>query len=268
LKTEALSQAISRLLRHHELIWMLTLDEWKRVYRGSFLGLAWVVVKPVLVVGFYAILFGTVFKIRDASKQSSAEYLLVLLTGLLPWLSFSEAVSSAASSITANRALVTKIIFPVEVLPISKVFGAMLSGLISLSLLIGIIVSFHHGNWIMALLPLLLLVQVLFTIGLAWLVSTLNVATRDTTQVLPFLLTGWMFLSPVIYTAEMVPKPLAVIFSYNPLSYFLDAYRSILLDYQTPTILMWVMMVLLATAVFCTGLWVISRTRALIVELV
>jgi len=262
------SDSLSGLLRHSELIRMLTADEVRRMQIGSVAGLYWVLIKPLFLVGLYSVLFGIVFQARGGPAQTAADYLLVLLTGLLPWLLFSEAVSAAAGSITANTSLVTKIVFPIEILPVSKVLGTTMSGLAGLAVLVALLAFLHGVGWTLVLLPPLLLAQLVFTIGLAWCVSAVNVAIRDTNQVLPLVLTAWMFVSPVVYTTDMVPSALASVFACNPMAYFLDGYRMILLANQPPTALIWVMVTVTAVAVFLSGLWVLCRMRALIADLI
>src|SRR2546426_769681 len=116
------------------------------------MGLSWILVKPVLIFGLYGVLFGIVFQARGGPRQTATGYLLVLLAGLLPWLTFSEAVSAAAGSITANTSLVTKIVFPIEILPVSKVLSTMLSGVVSLILLVVFLVYLNQVGWTMILL--------------------------------------------------------------------------------------------------------------------
>jgi len=261
-------ESLRGLLGNFELIRILTVDELRRAYTGSLMGLSWILVKPVLIVGLYGVLFGIVFQARGGPRQTATEYLLVLLAGLLPWLSFSEAVSTAAGSITANTSLVTKIVFPIEILPVSKVLSTMLSGLVSLVLLVVFLVYLNQVGWAMVLLPLLIVAQLVFTIGLAWFLSAMNVAVRDTSQVLPLVLMVWMFLSPVVYTTEMVPKGLAFVFSCNPMAYFLEGYRMILLNNQPPNFLIWGVVTTVAVTIFLTGFWVLCRMRAHIADLI
>jgi ABC-type polysaccharide/polyol phosphate export permease len=262
------SESLSGLLRNFELIRFLTVDELRRAYIGSLMGLSWILVKPVLLVSLYGVLFGIVFQARGGPRQTATEYLLVLLAGLLPWLIFSEAVSAAAGSIRANTSLVTKIVFPIEILPVSKVLATMLSGLVSLTLLVVFLAYLNQIGWTLVLLPLLIMVQLVFTIGLAWFLSAVNVAVRDTSQVLPLVLMVWMFLSPVVYTTEMVPKVLALVFSCNPMSYFLEGYRMILLTNQPPSFLIWVIVTGMAVMIFLSGFWVLCRMRVLITDLI
>jgi lipopolysaccharide transport system permease protein len=142
------------------------------------------------------------------------------------------------------------------------------SGLVGFALLVALMAFQQRVGWTLVLLPLLLVAQLLFTIGLAWFVSAVNVAIRDTSQVLPLALTVWMFVSPVVYTTDMVPKAFAVVFVCNPMSYFIEGYRMILLANQPPTALIWMVVTIMAVAVFLSGLWVLCRMRALIADLI
>ncbi len=261
-------ESVIRLFQNVELIWLLTVDDLRRVYTRSVMGVSWVLLKPVLLVVLYATLFGFVFQARGGPSQTTMEYLLILLTGLLPWLALSDAVSAAASSIAANTSLVTKIVFPIEILPVIKVLGATASGLGGMVMLVVFQASIHKVGWTLVLLPLLLVAQLVFTIGLAWLVAAVNVALRDTSHVLPYALMVWMFMSPVVYSAEMVPKALAIVFSYNPMSYFLEGYRLILLANQPPTFLIWSVVTVTAVMIFLFGFWVLNRMRLIIGDII
>lgn len=260
------SESLSELPHRFELVWVLTVDELKRTYGGSLMGLCWIIVKPLMLIVLYMVLFGFVFQSRGGPTQTSAEYLLVLLSGLLPWQMFSEAVAGATGSISSNVSLVTKIRFPIEILPISKVVSATILGLISLVVLVAVLIPLHHIGWTIFLLPFLLAAQFLFTIGLAWALSAFNVAVRDTNQLLPFALTIGMFLSPVVYTAAMVPHALAVLFAYNPMSYFLEGYRMILLMDQVPPVKVWLIVGTISGAAFLGGWWVFGRMRLFITD--
>ena len=201
--------------------------------------------------------------------NKSLKYLLLLLTGLLPWLIFSESLSSATGSITSNISLVTKILFPIEILPLAKVLGATLPGLAGLFLvLVALATTSHRIGWALVLLPLLLLAQIAFTIGLAWCLSVVNVAVRDTSQVLPLVLTVVMFLTPVVYTKEMVPEALALVFTFNPMAYFIEGYRAILLTNQIPSLNAWIIVIVAGVMTFLVGYWSFHKMRAIMVDLV
>ena len=266
--TGSFSESLRDFFRRGEMIGMLIVDDLRRQYTHSLLGSFWLLVKPLLLLGLYGVLFGMVFQSRSGPGQTSWEYLLVLLTGLLPWLIFAEAISSATSAITANVGLVTKILFPIEILPVVKVLGTTAFGLVGLLLLSIILVSMQYVGWALVLLPFLLAAQLAFMIGLAWTLSAINVAVRDTNQILPLALMVWMFLSPVVYTKEMVPQALATVFSMNPMTYFLDGYRMILLSGQPPALSLWVIVLVVSAVTFLLGFGVFHRMRIIIADLV
>jgi len=254
------------LPQHAELIRLLTADELRRYYIGSMMGILWLVVKPLLVVSSYILLFGVVLRARVGPVQAPMEYALMLLTGLLPWLIFAESLTAATGSVTSKGGLATKVRFPIEILPITTVLASTLSGLVGLFLFLLALAVLKPIGWAVLLLPLLLAAQLLFTLGLAWTLSAFNVVVRDVSQILPLALIGWLFLSPVVYTAEMVPKPLASAFSLNPMTYFLEGYRAILLANQPPTLHQCGVIGLVAVGVFLAGLWVFDRLRGTIAE--
>lgn len=266
--TTPVLESLRGFFRHGEMIGMLIMDDLRRQYTRSLLGFFWLLAKPLVLIGLYGVLFGIVFQSRSGPGQTPWQYLLVLLTGLLPWLIFAEGISSAASSITANVGLVTKMLFPIEVLPVAKVVGAAASGLIGLLVVSGVLVSMQYVGWALLLLPFLLVTQVVFMVGLAWILSAINVAVRDTSQVLPLALMVGMFLSPVVYTKEMVPGALAAVFVLNPMAYFLDGYRMILLTGQSPAPSVWAIVVAVSAGAFLLGFVVFHRMRAIIADLV
>ncbi|MBM4133205.1 MAG: ABC transporter permease [Nitrospira sp.] len=251
---------------HAQLIRLLAADELRRHYVGSMLGALWLVVKPLLVVSVYIVLFGVVFRARVGPAHAPMEYALVLLAGLLPWLIFAESLTAATGSVASKGGLATKVRFPIEILPIATVLASTLSGLVGLCLFLLALAVLKPFGGALLLLPLLLAAQLLFTLGLAWTLSAFNVVVRDVSQILPLAMTGWLFLSPVVYTAEMVPEPLARAFALNPMAYFLDSYRAILLANQPPTIHQCGVIGLVAVGTFLAGCWIFDRLRGTIAE--
>lgn len=254
------------LYRRRELIWMLMLDDLKRRYAGFMLGWFWVVVKPLLLLGLYTFLFSMVFQAKSGGVTSPADYPVLVLTGLIPWLLFAEAMTASASAITAHTNLVTKVVFPIEVLPVCRVLGVTLSGLLSVALLVIVVWVTHGLGMAIVLFPVFLLLQVLFTIGLAWAVSTISVTIKDLSEAMPFLLTMWMFLSPVVYTQEMLPTPYAWMLTLNPMTYFLEIYRSVLIDNHVPQLTGTLFCVVMSIAIFLGGFFLFYKRKAMLAD--
>lgn len=258
-------QSLAGLARRRELIWMLTLDELRRRYAGSVLGWAWVIVKPLLLLGLYVFVFGVVFEARSGSVNPS-HYPIVIITGLIPWLLFAEAMASSASALTAHTNIVTKVVFPIEVLPVCHVLGVTLSWLFSVLVLVGIVVAAQGIGSAIVWFPVLLLLQVLLTIGLAWIVSTISVTVKDLSAAMPFLLTIWMFLSPVVYTQEMLPAHYAWILKFNPMTYLLESYRGVLIDHRAPQLTTFLLCVGISAAVFLGGFFLFYQRKAMLAD--
>ncbi len=255
------------LYRRRELIWVLTVDELKRRHAGSLLGWAWGVLKPVLLLGLYVCLFGVIFQSKTGTADGRTAYPLLVLTGLIPWLLLSEALTAATSAITAHAGLVTKLLFPIEVLPISRVLAVTLSGLLTIVLLLGLLSVLQGLGPAIVLLPLVLLAQFAFTLGLAWVVAAMSVSVRDLSEAVPFVLTAWMFLSPVVYTRDMLPAVFARLLEWNPMTYLLEAYRAILLERRAPPIETVLLCVSVAAIVFLGGLLLFRVQKARLVDL-
>lgn len=261
-------RSLVELYRRRELIWVLILDELRRRYAGSVLGWSWVVIKPLLLLGLYIFLFGMVFQPKSGGMASSSNYPLLVLTGLIPWLLFAEAVTASTTAITAHTNIVTKVVFPIEVLPVCRVLAVTLPGLLSIVVLV-IVLVFSHGLGLASLLfPVFLFLQVLLTIGLAWVVATISVTIRDLSEAIPFLLTIAMFLSPVVYTQDMLPTQFAWILALNPMAYLLEIYRSILIENRAPQLTSMVFCVVMSVCVFSGGFLLFYKRKAMMADLV
>lgn len=259
--------ALKSLAARRELIWYLTLDALKKQFSGSALGLWWVLIKPLFLVGLYAFVFTVVFHPAQGSGQGHA-YWIVLLTGLAPWLLLAEPVTSAASAIAANAPLLNKVVFPTEVFPICRVLSAAVSGLAVLVLLSAVLAwKGLLGLWAMAL-PVAVLIQLAYVMGLAWSLAAVCVTVPDFRQALPFLLNIWMFASPVVYLPAMVPEGWSWIGQVNPMWTVIGIYRSLLLDNLPPAPGQIGLLALWAAVTFVGGYAVFLKRRAMFADLV
>lgn len=219
---------ISAVVGHRRELFATTLHELKGKYAATMLGFVWPVVFPLLFLSAYALVFLYVFKVKPADLTSK-EYLLVVFTGLVPFLGFSEALSNGTSSVIENKGLVKNTMFPIELVPVKAVLlgkVTMLVGLIFVVIYLAVTgkVTLHLLG-----LPLVLLLHLAFAVGLAWLISSIAVVVRDIAQVVSVSILMLMLLSPIAYLPSMVPPQLLLLFSVNPLYYIISAYRWALL---------------------------------------
>ncbi len=222
--------------RYHRLIWNLTLLELKVRYAGSRLGLLWTIFAPLLLLGAYLLLFGTILRVRVESGFSGMEYGLLVACGLLPWIGFSEGIARGTGSVLAQRGLMKSRVFPMELVPVTAVCAGLvgqLCGTIFLIILLGLHGSLGPNS---ALLPVLFVLQALFSVGVVWFLSCVNILYRDTSQVVSLVMILLLFVSPIAYTQDMVPAGLKIVVMLNPLSHLIESYRDILFYNHFPNL--------------------------------
>jgi lipopolysaccharide transport system permease protein len=222
-------------------------------YRGSFGGTLWTFLNPLLLMATYFFVFGVVLRTRFGADTSRTGFVLYFLAGMLPWLAFSEAVGRAPYVILEYRSFVKKIVFPLETLPINLVIsGAVTEGFGLLIFAIGLLTVRGSVPASVLWLPLLLIPQILFTAGLAWILAATGVYVRDLGQVTGYLLTLWFFLTPICYPESSLPAEAIPILRFNPLFVLVRAYRAVFLENHAPSIRGLV------------GLWIVSAAVAVV----
>jgi len=204
-------------------------------YRGSFGGVFWTVINPLLLMLTYFFVFGVVLRTRFGADQSRSGFALYFLAGMLPWLAFSEAAGRSAGVIWEHRNFVKKLVFAVETLPVNLVAAGLVSEFFAVVLFCGfLLITRGAVPLTVAWLPLLVIPQILFTTGVSWFLAALGVFVRDLGQVMGFLLTLWFFLTPICYPESSLPPSLAPLFTKNPIYVLVRGYRAILLEHHAP----------------------------------
>lgn len=227
------------LKKHKTLILQLTKREIAGRYRGSFLGLMWAVINPILMLSVYTFVFGFVFKVRldqgSSFEDDKFSFALLLFSGLIVYNIFSECLSRAPGLVLANINYVKKIIFPLEILAWINLGSTLFHAVISLSvLLLALLLVNHSIHWTVLFIPVVLLPFVFLTIGISWFLAATGVFVRDIGQFIGLLLTMLLFLSPVFYPAAALPESLRDYLFLNPLSFIIEQLRAVILLGQFP----------------------------------
>ncbi len=222
---------LKKLYRSRYMLRMLAIRELKTTYIGSVFGFLWAVINPLVQVVIYGMVFGVFLKSKPDPVYGTDSFLLFLLCGLVPWQFFTQAVNSAASSVSSNFNLVKKAVgFPSEVLPIVSVISAIISHLISLGLLLIIIViSLAKVPAAAPLVLAYLFFTALFAVGLGWILASVNVFLKDVQQILGLVLMGWFFFTPVFYPPGIIPVRFLPVLKLNPVYHMVEGYRLALL---------------------------------------
>ena len=223
-------------------------------YRGSFGDVFWSVLNPLLLMATYFFVFGIVLPTRFGADHSTTGWAVYFLAGMLPWLAFSEPVGRSPYVIPEYRNFVKKLVFPLEILPVNHVTSGFVTEIFATILFLLALLIIRHSVPITVLwLPVLLIPQLLFTLGVCWFLAALGVFVRDLGQIMGFLMTIWFFITPICYAESAVPKGAIVILRKNPLFVLVRAYRSILLEGHPPEWLPLLKLWLVALAAFWIG---------------
>ncbi len=229
------SYPVLSIWRNRNLIRSMVRRDISGRYRGSFAGLFWTVLNPLLLMITYFFVFGIVLRTRFGNDPSRAGFVLYFLAGMLPWLPFSEAAGRAPFVILEHRNFVKKLVFPLETLPVNLVAAGLVTEAFAIAIfLIGLLLARGAVPWSALWLPVLLVPQVLFTAGICWFLAALGAYFRDLGQIIGFLLTLWFFLTPICYPVESLPAAALPVLSKNPLFVLVHGYRAVLLEGSAP----------------------------------
>ncbi|MFZ4792494.1 MAG: ABC transporter permease [Blastocatellia bacterium] len=214
------------LWRYRELFYFLTWRDVKVRYKQTSLGAAWAVLQPLGNMLLFTLLFGRLAKL----PSDGIPYPLFAYAGLLPWTFFANAVGSSGNSLVGSSHLITKVYFPRMIIPAS----AILAGLVDLGISFVVMVALMvwYGVPISSsilMMPILVLLTAILALGVGMWLSALHVRYRDIRYLIPFLIQFWMFATPVIYPASLMPERYRMIYFLNPMSGLIEAYRVALL---------------------------------------
>jgi lipopolysaccharide transport system permease protein len=212
--------------RYRELFYFLTWRDIKVRYKQTALGAAWAILQPVFNMALFTFVFGRVAGV----PSDNIPYPLFVFAGLLPWTFFSNAVSSAGNSLVGNSHLITKVYFPRMIIPAASVLAGLVD--FGFAFAVMVVLMAWYGIALTAgliMLPALVVATALLTFAAGLLLASLNVKYRDIRYFIPFLLQFWMFATPIIYPLSMMPERYRWIFSLNPMTGIIEAYRVALL---------------------------------------
>ena len=222
-------KTLREIYNYREMIFMLVRRDLRGKYKGSVLGFAWTFINPLLQLAVYTMVFSVVMRVNKEN------YSVFLFVALIPWLAMANSVTGGSTCVIGQQNLVTKIHFPRQVLPITTVTTQFVNML--LCMIVVLVVCFFSIGLNFAVLWYLIpviLVEYALAMGIAFLVSGLTVYFRDLEHILGIFVMAWQFLSPVMYEVDMVPENLRGVFSMNPMTPVLTAYRQILYDKTAP----------------------------------
>jgi lipopolysaccharide transport system permease protein len=225
------------LWRHRQLISQMTRREVAGRYKGSAMGLLWSFLNPVFMLVVYTFVFSVVFKARwgVGDEETKAQFAVVLFAGLIVHGLFAEVLNRAPGLMLGNVNYVKKVVFPLEILPVTSMGAALFYCLVSIVVLLTAFVLLNgYVQWTAILAPLVLLPLVILTLGLAWGLASLGVFIRDIGQTISIITTVMMFLAPVFFPVTALPEEFRPIIMANPLTFIIEQTREVLIWGRLP----------------------------------
>jgi len=243
---------IGIIYRYRRMLVAFTRVELAKRHAGSILGMTWVVLQPALLLSVYVFVYMVVLRMRFEGF-SRFDYVLYVFCGLVPYLGFMEALTTGALSIKQNMHLVKNVMLPIELIPIRSVIVGMASQFVSLGIVLVMSTALGSMTYRVVLLPLALLLQIMWLVGLTWILSSLTVALPDTTYFVNLFIFLLMFVSPIAYRTDQVPARLQATLYLNPIFYMTQVFRSTLLAGEHASLSVWVVYGVMSIGMFVAG---------------
>ncbi|MGN8114374.1 ABC transporter permease [Labrys sp. 22185] len=243
--------------RYRDLAWVLTERDIKVRYKQTVLGFAWAIIQPLLLMLIFSVLFGHLAKI----PTDGSPYPIFVYAGLLPWVFFSNALTAAAGSLVGSVNLISKVYFPRLIIPLASTGAGLVDFLVTTALLLVMMLIYGVG-WSINLLvaPLLMVGVILCALGVGTGLSALTATYRDFRFVVPFLLQFWMFATPVVYPASLVPEAWRWLLFLNPMAGLVEGFRSAFLGHPFDWLSIGLSL-LLSLGLFVLGVWYFERVE-------
>lgn len=250
--------AFGELWSYRDLLYILALRDVKLRYKQTALGIAWVVLQPLVAAMIFAVIFGRLAGLPSGDRP----YILFVFAGLLPWNLFSGALQRAGNSLVNDSRLISKIYFPRMAIPISSSAAVLIDFGVMFIIMLGLIAFFQLPlTWNILALPCFLLLAMLISIGVSLYISALNVYYRDFMYALPFLIQVWMYASPLVYSSDLIPESFRAFYALNPMVGIIEGFRWSLLGGDSFPLVSVGVALLISVFIFFSGAFVFQRVE-------
>jgi lipopolysaccharide transport system permease protein len=242
---------------YRELLYFLTWREVKVRYKQTLLGFVWAILQPFFMMVVFSLFFGNLAKV----PSEGVPYPLFSYTALLPWTLFAEGLNRSSMSMVSNTNLIQKVYCPRLILPISGILSPLVDFAIAFVILIGLMFYYGYPPTIEVLwLPVFIILALMTSLGVGLWFSAINVKYRDVRYVIPFLTQLWLFASPVVYSASLLPKAYQTIYGLNPMAGVIEGFRWALLGTEPPGSLI-AISVIAVLVILISGLFYFRRNE-------
>lgn len=245
---------IYKLYEYRQLLKSNVRKEIRGKYKGSFLGVLWSFVNPLLMTLIYAIVFPFIL------KNSQEHYVTYLVIGILPWNFFTTVIAQGTTTILCNAGIIKKVYFPREILPISVATSGLINFIISFPIiLIFLLVSGIGFSYYILFVPLIILTEYIFLLGIIFITSAIEVYIRDAEYIINFFINMLFYATPVLYSADLFPKKMSWIFKFNPMATIIESFRDVLFYKSMPPVKMLLIVLLMCIVLLLIGVKIFQK---------
>ena len=225
-------------------------------YKGSFLGILWSFINPLLSVLVYAIVFPYIMRIKVEN------YLIYLITGIIPWTFFTSSINMGITSVLSNANMIKKVYFPRIILPISTVTSCLVNFLISCIIILLFCLGSGLGISVnILLLPVVVIIQYVMLLGFTFILSAIEMYMRDIEHIVNFVLSMAFYVTPILYTPDIFPSKLSWVLKINPMAYLVNAYRSIFFYKEMPDLVSLGIVSIFSVIIFIIGYFIFEKLQ-------
>lgn len=247
---------IKEIVKYKEFLKSNVKKDVRGKYKGSFLGVLWSFINPLLSVLIYAIVFHYIMRFNIEN------YLIYLIAGIIPWNFFTAAINSGMNSVIFNADIIKKVYFPRIILPISSVTSCLVNFLISCLIIVIFALFSDIGISIYLLfLPIIALIQYVLTLGFVFILSAVEIYVRDIEHIINFFIGMLFYITPILYTTDYVPEKFSFLLKINPLAYIIDAYHSIFYYKTMPNLTDLSIIGIISLVVFVIGYLIFEKLQ-------
>ena len=245
---------INELYKYRQLLKSNIRKEIRGKYKGSFLGILWSFVNPLLSVLVYAIVFPLVL------KNTQPHYVTYLIIGIIPWTFFTTSISQGTTTVLVNGGIIKKVYFPREILPISVVSSALVNFLIScIIIFIFLILSGIGISKFIVIMPLIIIIQYIFILAIVFITSAVNVYIRDAEYIINFFVNMLFYATPILYSSDLFPARFKWILNFNPMALIINGYRDILYYQKLPEVMSLMTLFVIAFLLLLLGILIFKK---------
>lgn len=260
-----ITKPFTMIYKYRDILMRTSWSDIRAKYAGSVLGLFWLILYPLLLLAAYSFVYIFIFQSRFATF-STVEYVMLIFSGLIPFLGFTEGIAVSIPSISANSALVKNTMFPIDILTVKSIIYSQCTQVVGMIILIiALAISGKLTFWAILVVPIWLC-QLMLGIGLGWILASLNIYFKDLQNIVTLITIFLMMVSPIAYTIDMIPEFLVPFLKLNPLYYFIMAYQDSMVIgcYPRGNVLNYI--VIISISIFILGYWFFEKMKSVFAD--